>query len=176
MPLDPPQRAPTGFRVIRFVATILMTAQALLPPGMCPCQFVPARTVPRQATESAEAAPPPSAVHVDDSCCSCPDCRKAVPHRPTPRDADDRPVANDDPAPERQRPNPVSPCSGCPVVSAGPVARAAVLTAPENASLDDVVRPVALTVETTSPRAARTNRSVAPPAPPLFVRHCALLI
>lgn len=62
------------------------------------------------------------------------------------------------------------------MVSAGPVARVAILLAPEQAPLDATVHFVVSTVESAAPRADRLNPRFAPATPPLFVRHCALLI
>lgn len=63
------------------------------------------------------------------------------------------------------------------MVSAGPAARVAVLTAPEQAPLDTSAHTIAPTVDEAAPiHAGRPNVFVAPTALPLFVRHCALLI
>ncbi len=62
------------------------------------------------------------------------------------------------------------------MVSAGPAARVAILHAPEQAPLDTAVHFVVSTVESAAPRADRLPPLFAPATPPLFVRHCALLI
>jgi hypothetical protein len=160
-----------GVRVIRIV-TILVAVQALLPPGMCPCQFVPFTAAPLAAHETTPASLP-LAAHVDESCCSCPACRSVAPVAPS---AAEEPAATDREAPHERHPTPASPCSGCPVVSAGPVARVVILLAPEQAPLDTTVNFVVSTVESAAPRADRLNPLFAPVTPPLFVRHCALLI
>ncbi len=174
MPWVSASRVPGGVRVVRVVVTILVAVQALLPPGMCPCQFVPFTAAPLAAHETTPASPP-LAAHVDESCCSCPACRSVVPVAPA---AAEEPAATDREAPHERHPLPTpgSPCSGCPVVSAGPVARVAILPALEQAPLDTTVHFVVSTVESAAPRADRWNPLFAPVAPPLFVRHCAFLI
>lgn len=158
--------------MIRIVVTILVAVQALLPPGMCLCQFVPTGTITPQAHETAPTSQP--SVAVEESCCSCPACRAAPAATPPSHEQ----AATDREAPHERHPlpTPTSPCSGCPVVSAGPAARAAILPAPEQVPLDTTVHFVVPAVEATAPRADRPNLLVAPAAPPLFVRHCALLI
>lgn len=160
--------------MIRLVATILVGVQALLPPGMCLCQFVPFAATTRQTHENTLAAPPSAVAHTDTSCCLCPACRsESAPTTP----------ADEQAAPEREAPNerhqlptPTSPCSGCPLVSAGPAARVAVLPALEQAPLDTPAHFVVTVVEATAIRAGRPGLVMAPPTPPLFMRHCALLI
>jgi hypothetical protein len=161
--------------VIRLGATILIAVQALLPPGMCLCEFVPSGASTRQAHAPAPAPPTSAAAHVDESCCSCAACRAAVPAAP-PSSYEQAATDCGDPHERHPLPTPASPCSGCPVVSAGPAARVAILLAPEQAPLDAAVHFVVARVEAAAPRAARPNPVVATAAPPLFVRHCALLI
>lgn len=159
--------------MIRIVVTFLVAVQAMLPPGMCLCQFVPFAAITHQAPETVPASPASITAHVDESCCSCAACRSPV----ATAQPDDRAGTDRDPPPEHHPlPTPTSPCSGCPVVSAGPAARVAILCVPEQAPFDTVVHFVVSTVEAVQPRAARPNLLVNPVAPPLFVRHCALLI
>lgn len=152
--------------VIRVVVTLLVAVQTLLPPGTCPCQFV---SFAAHAPPSHESASAP--LISEDAC--CPACCAAA---ATPSAQEQVPSDRETPHEHHQHPTPGPPCSGCPVVSAGPAARMTVLTAPEQAPLDTTGRPVVLTTEATSPRTERSNLLVAPTAPPLFVRHCALLI
>ncbi len=158
---------PDGVCVIRILATILVAVQALLPPGMCLCQLVPVGAIPRRAHESA------FPLAAEELCCSCAACRGAVPAAPLPL-ADER-AATDREAPH-ERPLPTPPCSGCPVVSAGPAARVAILPATQPAPLDPAVHFVVPAAETTRRHTARPNHFFAPTAPPLFLRHCAFLI
>ncbi len=160
---------PDGVCVIRIFATILVAVQALLPPGMCLCQLVPIGAVPHRAHESASASLPAAEV----PCRSCAACRGAVPAA-TPPLADER-AATDREAPH-EHPLPTPPCSECPVVSAGPAARVAILPATQQAPLDPAVHFVVPTAETTRRHTARPHHFVAPTAPPLFLRHCAFLI
>lgn len=161
-----------GVRVIRSVAIILVAVQALLPPGMCLCQIVSFGVTTPQAHETAH----PTSITDDKSCCSCAACRVAAPAA-TPLLADQQ-IATDREAPDEHNllPTPSAPCSGCPVVAAGPAARVAVLPATEQAPLDPAVPFVVLTDEATPHRATRPNLFFAPAAPPLFVRYCAFLI
>jgi hypothetical protein len=165
--------------VIRVIATILIAVQALLPPGMCFCQFVHSGPVAsRQAHAPAPSPQPSVTLHVEDSCCSCPACRKAT-EAVTPQaqeQAEPEREAPHERHPAPASPSPTPPCSGCPVVAAGPVARAAILPAPEQAPLDAAVPFVLPAVEADSPHADRPGLLVAPVTPPLFVRHCAFLI
>lgn len=162
-----------GACVIRIAATILVAVQALLPPGMCWCQFIPCVSVASPSTQEPAPAPSPSATaHADESCCSCPACRTAVPVAPAPSDEQSDRQAPD----EHSLPTPTSPCSGCPVVSAGPLARVVILHAPEQIPLETVFQFVVTTIEATSPRPCRPTFLATLAAPPLFVRHCALLI
>lgn len=155
----------------RIVVTFLVAIQAVLPPGMCLCQFVPIAATPRPVHETAPVSQP--AVAAEESCCSCSACRKTS----IATLASHEPAATDREAPHEHRslPTPVSPCSGCPVVSAGPASRVAILSAPEQAPLDTAVPFVIPTVE---PVPACTDRPhcLVSPAAPLFVRHCAFLI
>jgi hypothetical protein len=154
--------------VIRIVAIVLIGVQALLPPGMCLCRIVP------PATHRQELGAAPAPAHTDSSCCSCPACQPVAwtdtppPNEPTAADLDT-------PHEPHPLPTPASPCSGCPVVTAGPVARAVILDAPERAPLAATAHFVAPTVEVVSSRADRPSFTT-PIASPLFVRHCALLI
>lgn len=158
--------------MIRFVATILVAVQALLPPGMCLCQFVPLGGTARPTSDPVFS---PLVAHVEDDGCRCVACQKAAPaaasrpHEQTETDCE---------APHERDPlpTPASPCSGCPVVSAGPAARVALPSAPEQAQFDTAAPFVVSTVEGFSTRAARPALLVKPAAPPLFVRHCAFLI
>ena len=161
--------------MIQIVLTILVAVQALLPPGMCPCQFVRFTPAPFPAPETTPASQSLTAAHVDETCCSCPACRSVAPVAPA---AAEEPAATDSEATHERHPvpTPASPCSGCPVVSAGPVARVAILLAPEQVPLDTTIHFVVSTVEPAAPRPDRRNPLFAPVAPPLFVRHCALLI
>jgi hypothetical protein len=158
--------------VIRVAATILVAVQALLPPGMCFCQFVPSVPVARQAYETAP--PPRPSVADEEPCCSCPACRAAVTAVPVPHDQ--APTDREPPQKHDPLPAPPAPCSGCPVVAAGPVGRVVILTATEQAPLDLAVQFVAPSVEVTIRRTDRPDPSPPSATPPLFVRHCALLI
>jgi hypothetical protein len=160
--------------VVRVVVTILVGVQALLPPGMCLCQFVPSATH-RQELRTPPAIPPATATHTDDSCCSCPACR--------PMARTDAPPPGEQTTPDLEAPHehhplptPAAPCSGCPVVAAGPLARAVILDAPEQAPLANAVHFVAPLVEVVSARADRPYLTPIPAASPLFVSHCAFLI
>ena len=155
--------------MIRLAATLLIAAQALLPPGMCPCQIASFAAATRPVHETA----PARIVAAGESCCSCPACRSAAPAAHAPADA---PAATCRQAPPEHKPAAPAPCSGCPVVSAGPVARAAVLTAPEQAALDPALSAAIPTVEVVPPLATRPTLLVPPAARPLFVRHCTFLI
>lgn len=161
--------------MIRFVATILVGVQALLPPGTCLCQFVPFATA-RQTLKIAPAVatPPSLTAHTDDSCCSCPACRPSD-QAATPPAGEQTVTDRETPHEHHRLPTPASPCSGCPVVTAGPSARAVILSAPEQAPLITTVHFVVPTVEVALPRADRQNLP-APTALPLFVRYCAFLI
>lgn len=160
--------------MFRIVATILVGVQALLPPGMCLCQFVPSATH-RQELRTAHAVPPATDTHTDDSCCSCPACRPAARTDMSP--SGEQTAADlDAPHEHHPLPTPASPCSGCPVVAAGPLARAAILDAPERAPLTYTVHFVTPLVEVVLARADRPRLTTIPPDSPLFVRHCAFLI
>lgn len=159
--------------VIRVIATILIAAQALLPPGMCLCQFVPTAPVSRQSHEPVP-APLPVATHAEETCCSCPACRAAAPAAPVSHDR--APADREHPQKHDPAPTPTAPCSGCPVVEAGPVGRLAILTITEPVSLDLAVQFVSPSTEAAVRPADRPDHSPLPAAPPLFVRHCALLI
>lgn len=162
-----------GDCVSRVIATILIAVQAMLPPGMCFCQFV--HSGPVASHHAHETSPPqPVAVRVDESCCSCPACRAPIPTVPAPHDqapTDREPAPEPDPLPV-----PSAPCSGCPVVAVGPVGRVAILPATEQISLDFAVQFVASPVEVAHRLAERPAPAPPPTVQPLFVRHCALLI
>ena len=158
--------------MIRFVATILVAVQALLPPGMCLCQFVPFGVTARQASDPVFS---PLVAHVEDDGCCCIGCQKAAPVASS-RPHEQAETECEAPHERDPLPKPISPCSGCPVVSAGPAARVALAPVPEQAPLDTAVPFVVSTVEGVSTRVDRPALLVKPAAPPLFVRHCAFLI
>lgn len=155
--------------MIRVIATFLVAAQAMLPPGMCLCQVVSFGPTARQGLAAPQT---PHVSGTEDPGCACPACRKAD---AAPRPAQAPTAAGLEGRHNHPLPTPTSPCSGCPVVSAEPAARAAILPAPEQVPPDAVslvlpVRPAALRT------AIRPNRGITPPVTPLFVRHCAFLI
>ena len=158
--------------MVRIVATVLIGVQALLPPGMCLCPFVPSVTH-RQQLKTAPAIPL-SAAHTDESRCSCPACVTAA-RIETPPSGEPTAADLDAPHEHQPLPTPAAPCSGCPVSVAGVSARAVILDASEQGPLVTAVHFVAPVVEVVLPRAARPPLTT-PVAPPLFVRHCALLI
>jgi hypothetical protein len=151
--------------VIRVAATILVALQALLPPGMCVCQVVPCGPGLRH-----EALPSDGACEAEDSCRSCPAHGTADPATPLHTAATDLTGDHDHPAPA-----PSSPCPGCPVVSAGPLARTAIL--PATAQAPPPAALVAVLTEPSAPEApGGPPLAFGSPGSPLFVRHCALLI
>lgn len=170
-----------GACVIRIVATILVTVQALLPPGMCFCQFVHfGQVTPHHAHESTLA--PKTVASVDESGCSCPACRPAASaatsqiHEQVVASTETAREHRPPSAPTLPSPNPQSPCSGCPVVAAGPIGRVVIPTVTEQAPLGLAARFVERFVEVVAPRANRPAPALYPTTQPLFVRHCALLI
>lgn len=80
------------------------------------------------------------------------------------------------PAPPCPHPAPGEPWPGCPVVSAGPEARAAIVPAAEEVLPDSAIHFVVLSDEATQWRAVRHEPFVITPSAPLFLRHCAFLI
>jgi hypothetical protein len=140
-----------GIGVIRIAVTVLIAVQALMPPGICPCRFVPflrdAEHPPR------EIAPEFLAQSADRACGS-------------------RAAERESEAPHR---DPTEPCSDCPIVCTEATARFAILPATEHVPPETLpfVHPrLPLTTE----RAERSELRSTPPATPLFVRHCAFLM
>jgi hypothetical protein len=162
--------------VIRIVVTFLVAFQSLVPPGMCLCQFVPCAVNPR-SKETAPAMPASRTASAAEPCCSCA-ARWSAAGTKALSPAGDRAALDREALPKHSCPHPApgEPWPDCPVVSAGPEARAAILPAAEQAAADTAVHFGLLIVEASSPRAVVANLLVAPSAPPLFVRHCALLI
>jgi hypothetical protein len=156
----------------RAVVALLIALQALLPPGMCLCQVTPFEPTTRQAAAPLRVA---ARAAEDEECCSCPACRKARP-AVAPQAARDA-IPSDLAAPhDHHTPAPAPPCSGCPIVSAGPLARTAILPAPEQAPPPASVHFVVPTEPAAPDIAAVATPAFTSPSPPLFVRHCAYLI
>ena len=160
---------PAGVGVSRVVVTLLVAVQALLPPGMCVCQFVPVTTAARPVHGTALAIP----TATDESCCDCPACRNAA-HAVTP--PTHAPAVTDTDARPERPPLPASPCTGCPVVTACPAARLAILPAPAPAPLDIAVAIFLWHVDPAPRRIDRPHPAFTHATSPRFARCCALLI
>ncbi len=159
--------------MIRIAVTLLVVLQAVLPPGMCLCWLVPHVATARPELGSVPTSPTSTA---NEPCCTCTSCRVAHTPTTTPtgeQTAKGHETQSDLPAP---LPVPPAPCSGCPTVTAGPEAQAAILTGAEQTPTDTAIYLVFLTDEVIRPRVERPRPVPASAATPLFVRYRALLI
>lgn len=153
--------------MIRPVLSLLAVLPMLMPPGMCLCQFVPARA---GGSGTSPSPTPAEARHADD--CRCESCRTSdAPSAP----ADDTRTNHQPTDGSRPAPRPGWPC--CPVALNAAGANTAVPIAPVLLPFTFPAGPVDLVTGLPCSPFARPDRDHEPShGPPLFICHCALLI
>lgn len=157
--------------MIRPVLSLLAVLPMLMPPGMCLCQFVPARAGGSGALPSPVPAPTRVGTRHGD-CCRCESCRTSD----TPSALADDTRTNHQPTDgPRPAPRPGWPC--CPAVLNAPGANTAVPTAPVLLTFTFPAGPVDLVTGLPCSPFDHADRDHEPShGPPLFICHCALLI